>query len=354
MQNDGARSTAIAIAIALCSLHPAAAFARYVPRAEVTAASAEAVAQAKARPSEDSLVSALLRAQAELTPRPLQAEAAVQAALLQLRAAVRPLAATRAAVSALTDYRPQVTTDPLEAEQARGGPVPAFAIAATARGTLQLWDLAAAEALITRSLRGDAVPALPPTLRARAWARFVARATPTELDALQARGIPDDPAVLLALWQRRASTDTAQRMLELPTTADSYALLADLPLQLPAASARPLLMRAAEQPALASAARIAMAPLVVSDPAARQYLLATLGDEQGASSAQALAVATDAETLAALSQVLRRDPDGSRLQHALLALRAMPRSEARALLQDFASDPRRPPLLRDEVRAWLQ
>lgn len=354
MQPGRARGTTIAIAVTLYSLCPAIALAGYVPRPAVAAAADAAAAQAKTLPDEASLAAALLRTQAELTSRPLPAEAAVHAALLRLRASVRPLAATRTAVSALTEYSSQVMTDPLEVEQARGGPVPAFAIAATARGTLQLWDLAAAEALIARSLRGEAVPVLPPALQARAWARYIERATPTELDALQARGIPDEPAPLLALWQRRATADTALRMFALPITADSYALLADVTARLPADIARPLLMHAAQQPALTSAARIAMAPLVTVDADVRRYLIDTLGDDHGASSAQALAIAADAETVAALSHVLHLTAEGPRLLHALLALRTLPGSEALTLLKAFANDPQRPTPLRAEVQAWLQ
>ena len=327
--------------------------AQYVPRAELVAAAQAASLHVKSLSDEVQLTAVLRQAPVQLAGSPLQAEAAMHATLMRLRETLRPLPATRKAVAQLMNYSSQIRTDAPDPDHGRGQTAIAFAIAASARGTLRHWDLKAAEAQIAQHLRTGSALNLSAPIDDRAWARYIDAATPAELDAVQARGLPDSSAALAAWWQRRPDADTAARLLSLPVDTNSYAVLETLPAWLPADAARNLLIATERQPALRSAARLALGQLAADDALARQHLLSTLGDAEGASSAQALSAAGDA-SLDALREILSIAPEGPRLQHALLALRAMPHGEAHALLRGFTDDAVRPPALRAEVQSWLR
>lgn len=321
-------------------------------RATVEAAAQQAgqqIAQADEAALVQALVAALHRAPADA----LGGEALLQAALLRLRELPAPQASTRQRVASLLDYPSRTLTEAIDPEQARAGPVPAFRIAATARGTLRRWDEQRDAARLARTPAGLRPELDEARLRA-VLPGYLRGASPGELDRLDPTVLPADAAVLAAWFARRPDAAVLRRLLALPAQAEGHTALAAAPRVLPATEAAAVLLEAARQSGYRSAARLALAPLAVDDARVRQYLLDSLGDADGASSAQALARVADDATLGALHTLVAASGDGPAQRRALLALRGMDRADARALLARVAVDPRYPAELRNEVQAWLR
>jgi hypothetical protein len=327
------------------------ALADYVPRVALNAAQRDAAIAAKSAPDENTLAARLDQARLSAPSDPLRGEAALQQILLRLRETVTPQDSTRATVEALVDHSPLTYTDALDDERARGAlNVPAFAIGATARGTLRRWDKAAHIAALERALhRGD-----PAALRAiddpGAWLQIIAAADDPQLQLLR-MATPDDVGVRAALALRVADTAGLRELLAAPANAAGLALIARLPTALPPQTASTLLRDPALDRGYVSAARLALARLPW-DATIQRTLLQTLADADGASSAQALAA--DPRNLPALRAVLERPADALSLRRALLALRWMEDAGADATLAAFSRDPAQAAALRDEARQWLR
>ncbi|TJY64769.1 hypothetical protein E4T66_00555 [Sinimarinibacterium sp. CAU 1509] len=325
--------------------------AGYVPRSALDEAVRIAAVTAKSAPDESTLAARLDAARLSAVSDPLPAEAELQQTLLRLREAIAPQAATRMQVEALTDYSPQTYTDALDDERARGGlTVPAFEIAATARGTLRRWDKAAHRAALVSALRRGDLEALRAIDDAAAWREQIAVASDAELLLLRSADSAD-PGVRSALALRLGDTSLARDVLRAPATPAGLTLLAALPEAFESTVALTLLNDPDLDSGYRSAARLAMSRLVWSAET-QQALLAGLGDADGASSAQALA--RDPRNLPALRRIIADAPDDLSLRRALLALHWMEDAGASATLAAFSHDPAQPASLRAEVSQWLR
>ncbi|HEY1078099.1 MAG TPA: hypothetical protein VGE51_15505 [Fontimonas sp.] len=335
----------------LLTLASGAAGATYVPRADVEAAARGAALQAKQLDSEQALIGELQQARWNSVTDPLRSEARMMSALQRLRDVVAPTAASRAAVSALLDYASQTLTDPVDVEQRRQ--VPAFAISAAARAALTHWQLRADAASLRKALNSADLTTLAASRNTEALADVIGSATPLELTLLR-DSIAATPGNLHALFLRLADPQLALDALRQGAGVAGLALIADIPRVLTPAAALATLSDGSIEPGYRSAARLALSPLVATLPAAREFLLSTLGDVHGDSSAAALGRSGDADALAALADIVATGTDTPRLRHALLGLRASGAGDAQAALAAFADDPRADAALRQEVRAWLR
>jgi hypothetical protein len=183
-------------------------------------------------------------------------------------------------------------------------------------------------------------------------AELIGAADSAELSLLQQADLPQT-AARFALFERSADADIARTLLRDAPEATTQQLASTVAQRLPAATALALLGDAQVHERRRSAARLAIGTLVADHAPARAYLLSTLGDAHGASSAAALARNLDGVTLAALAAMLAAGNDDAGTRHALLALRLSDDPRATAQLRAYADDPAQPAALRDEVRAWL-
>ncbi|MFP5304335.1 MAG: hypothetical protein ACLGI7_00745 [Gammaproteobacteria bacterium] len=348
---SGAKHVSRVLAV-LLALVSSTAVAGYVPRAEVEAAARAAAVEAKAYADRSALVAGLLQAQTRSVVEPLINEARMVALLARLREAPAPSPQARTAVEALRDYAVQTYTDPVDPEQRRLQ-VPAFAVAGAARAALHRWDSAAAKAAYADALARADLAALHAATDAAALEAVVREASDAQLQLLRAADLRP-PRARRALFERLREPQLALALLRTPATPEGLQLIAGIDTVLDGPAAFAVLSDAALDDAYVSAARLAIGRLVPEHPASRAHLLATLGDGEGASSAAALSHRMDAQTLAALDEIVAGSGDGSRLRHALLALRLSGDAEARSVLARFAADETRPAALRDEVAAWLR
>ncbi len=329
-----------------------AANAAYVPRVEVEAAARSAAIQAKQIADEYALIGALQQAQWQSLIDPLRSEAQMMGTLQLLRSVTAPTETTRAAVGALLDYSSQTLTDPVDVEQ-RSRQVPAFAIAAAARSALTHWQLRADVAGLRKALAVADISSLATATNTRALAEVIGTATPVEL-ALLRDNVAATPDNLHALFLRLAEPQLALDVLRQAADPIGLMLIADIPRALSPALALETLSASGIDTEYLSAARLALAPLVHELPAARAYLLSTLGDTAGDSSAVALGRSEDADAIAALAAIVAADVDTPRLRHALLGLRASDSAAADAALGRFAADARHNKALREEISRWLR
>lgn len=276
-------------------------------------------------------------------------------ALLRLREpGLRGDAATRDAVQGLLAYAPQTWVPPADPDHGRGQWVPAYDLAAAARGTLAVWARQDAEQAARAALRtGDAsrLQALDP----QAVAAVFAEAAPATLRRLATQA-DWPPAVRVMLATRLADPALAGTLLADADDATLLDAMGPLTAALPPEAAQAWLqLLAAQRPALASSALLAMAPVAARSASTQDYLLSQLGDaERGASAAQALAAAPTPPVRAALAEVLRAAEDGARLRRALLALRWIDDAASREQLRAFSAAPQAPVALRQEVATWLR
>ncbi|MDP9140151.1 MAG: hypothetical protein M3O62_05075 [Pseudomonadota bacterium] len=346
---NGRRHALTGLLLAACS-H--AAVASYVPRAQVEAAARTAAVHAKQLGDESALVGALQQAQWRSVIDPLPNEAQMMSALEQLRSVTAPSPQTLEAVSALLDYSAQTLTDPIDVEQRRRQ-VPAFAIAGAARSALSHWQLRADVArLRTAAAQADSVT-IANFDNEDAIGEVIRSAAPAELAALHRSAAPT-PSTLHALFLRLADPQLALDALRQAPTAEGLDLITDIPRVLAPDAAFAVLSDAGIDPEYRSASRLALVPLLAQLPAARSFLLGTLADDSGDSSAVALGRSGDGAAIGALSDIVEREADSIRLRNALLGLRASAHPAARATLAQFVADERRAPALREEISAWLR
>jgi hypothetical protein len=339
-----------AACVLLLALVAPAAQAYYANRAEVAAATEAAASEAKAYSQSALIVAALQQALLQSTVEPLHAEARMQQLLLQLRDAPAS-AAARALVLDLLDHSPRTFTDAVDPEQRRRT-VPAFEIAGGARAVLRGWDDRSAQARYRDALAQADFATLRAADNPRVLAELIGAADSAELSLLQQADLPQT-AARFALFERSADADIARTLLRDAPEATTQQLASTVAQRLPAATALALLGDAQVHERRRSAARLAIGTLVADHAPARAYLLSTLGDAHGASSAAALARNLDGVTLAALAAMLAAGNDDAGTRHALLALRLSDDPRATAQLRAYADDPAQPAALRDEVRAWL-
>ncbi|MDD3764325.1 MAG: hypothetical protein PHP86_13635 [Nevskiales bacterium] len=331
-------------------LVPAQAATVYVPRPQVDLAAAQAHRNAKALPDQSSAVIAIERARLQALADPLTAEAQLQQTLLMLRDAPAPTEAARRAVAAMAGYSDQVRTDPVDPDHGRGLTVPAFQIAATARGTLRHWDKLRSGALIDRALATGDLDALRQAdagallARARSGSR-------ADLDLLMLADRPE-PAIRAELAERLQDATLATAVLRAAPDPAGFKLIGAVAATFPPDTALTVLRDPEADSGYRSAARLALTALVPRNPTVRAYLDATLGDGWGAASAQALARADAVETL--IAAAIDPSADAARQRHAVLGLQLHNSAVARDALGRIATDPRYPDALRTQVTAWLQ
>ncbi len=341
---------ALATAGLLGLLAPAQAATVYVPRPQIELAAARAHIGAKALSDQSSAIGAIERARLEALADPLTAEAQLQQILLMLRDAPAPTAAARRAVAAMAGYSDQVRTDPIDPDHGRGLTVPAFQIAATARGTLRHWDKQRSGALIDRALATGDLDALRQAdagallARARSGSR-------ADLDLLMLADRPE-PAIRAELAERLQDATLATAVLRAAPDPAGFELISTVAATFPPDTALTVLRDPEADSGYRSAARLALAPLAALNPAVRTYLDATLGDRWGAASAQALANADAVETL--IAAATGPAAGAARQRHAVLGLQLHGSAAARDALSRIATDPRYPDALRTQVTAWLQ
>ena len=284
---------------------------------------------------------------------PVPAEALLHRALLRLREPGMPHDASgQTLLQSLLGYQPQVLVPPADPDHGRGRWVPAYDLAAAARGTLAIWqrqeqEQAARGAMLTgdyaalRSSHGEVL------------ATIFREASHSQQQALASRG-PWPSEALVVLAARLADAGLATALLTQASDAELLDAINALASALAPAEAQRWLQQLVEQrPALASAALLAMGRLLPQQ--SQDYLLAQLDHpERGSSSAQALASAATPSVRAALADILSAAPDGPRLRRALLALHWMDDAAARAELRAFVAAKTGPAPLRNEVATWLR
>lgn len=306
---------------------------------------------AKATPSK---LPPLIRQQlANLSADPVLAESLLHRALLRLREPGMPRDAdSRAMLQGLLGYSPQVLVPPADPDHGRGLWVPAYDLAAAARGTLAIWQAQEAEQAARNALDRRDYASLR-RLPAEPLAAALRQSPLAPLKPLGDQG-PWPDAVLAVLAERLADLDLGMQLLAQAEEANLLNALPVLASALPPADAMRWLQTLIEQrPALASAALLTMAR--TQPQSSPDYLLAQLDSAgRGSSAAQALATIRTPRVRAALADILARDADGPRLRRALLALHWMDDAAARERLQAFADAGTAPAALRREVTTWLR
>ena len=277
---------------------------------------------------------------------PLTSESLLYEWLNSLRA-LTPPDSTRELVHSLTTYESLALAPSPEPEHRDRGLVAAFDVAGAARGTLRAWELRDNTARATAALAtGRARDLLLED--AEAWTAALEGAAPGQLENLRQQPLlPTQAAAVLA---RRLKDANLYRVL-FARPADAFVLraVAEVPATLPSTDAVSVLEAARANPALASAAIIALGRL----PAAQAALLECLSEGgQGGSCAGALA--QDPANEPALARIIGGDADDLKTRRALLALLWMPGDAARAALHEYVADARTPAQLRVEVAQWLQ
>ncbi|HET6603935.1 MAG TPA: hypothetical protein VFG21_06935 [Xanthomonadaceae bacterium] len=160
------------------------------------------------------------------------------------------------------------------------------------------------------------------------------------------------PAQVLHVLATRAPGEGIYRAaLAVVEQARALELIASIPVQLPAETARRILDELTAQEGLASSAVLAMADLAVADPEAQARLEAWLADDAlGPSAAAALARMPAADRVQRIERAAARTDNAKALAHAALALRLEASPAAREALQRLAADPRLPGAARRELR----
>jgi hypothetical protein len=237
--------------------------------------------------------------------------------------------------------------------------VPWFAVARRADGTLEAWRRDQERENWHRRLAEDPAAAIEalaadtPDQQQRA-AEAALELSDAEIGRLldAARVAPERLSADLwaAIGERSGDPQAAAEVLARGSQVQQLALIAAVPRRLPPAQAQALLERAGHQPALASAATLALAALAASHPPAADLLAHRLDDpELGPSAAAALARMPGADRVARIDAMLGAEPTALRSRHLVLALRLEGSPQAGALLQRWASDPRLPTALQREL-----
>jgi predicted deacylase len=297
-------------------LSPAQA-ARYYAPDEVDAAR-------RALPPVDTRVPSLLlqrldAARIDAATDPLAGELALHALLLALRE-VAPDAALRSAVAALLDYSSEARTDLPDPDHGPGPTAVVAPIAGAARGTLRTWDLRERAQAYAAALTQMRVP-YDASVDDDALAAAIATLPPATLESLANLAPSMPPRALRALAARAPRRELYAALLRSGDAAQSLPALVEFAQRLPAADASALLMDAASDAQIGSAAVLALGVLA-DERGVREFLLAHLGDVRlGGSAAQALAHDGSRATLDALAALLARGRDDPATRRARLALR---------------------------------
>jgi hypothetical protein len=237
--------------------------------------------------------------------------------------------------------------------------VPVFAVAQRADGTLEAWRREQERSDWRERLARDPGAAIVALAAAAADQHQRAAEAAMELDDAAiarllgaARAAPERlPADLwAALAEHSGDPQAVAEVLARGSQAQQLALIAAAPQRLPPLQAEALLERAGRQPALASAATLALATLAASHPPAAELLATRLDDaELGPSAAAGLARMPDEDRVARIGRLLGAAPSALTARHLVLALRLEGSPQAVELLQRWASDPRLPAELRQEI-----
>ncbi|MDP3859523.1 MAG: hypothetical protein Q8Q73_17340 [Stagnimonas sp.] len=320
---------------------------------QLSGAESQQARQALARLEPAQLLPLIQQTLARIDRDPVPAEALLHRTLLRLREPGAPHDASgEKLLRSLLGYQPQVLVPPADPDHGRGLWVPAYDLAATARGTLAIWQRQDQEQAARGALLSRDAAALR-SMQGAVLATVFGAASRGQLQALASSG-PWPSAALAVLATRLGDEGLATTLLAQASDAELLDAIKPLASALTAAEAQGWLQQLVEQrPALASAALLAMGRLLPQQ--SQDYLLAQLDHpDRGSSSAQALAGAATPAVRAALADILDTAPDGPRLRRALLALHWMDDAAARSSLQAFVVAQARPAQLRSEVAAWLR
>lgn len=235
--------------------------------------------------------------------------------------------------------------------------VPVFDLDGRARGTRLLWQQQAEREHWRERLAQAPQAALADLADADAGAlaraaEAIAALTPEQHAGVRAALDGGSPAALwLASARRAPDLDAYRAVLARGGEAQQLELVASARIALPADAALRFLDAAAERPALASAAILALAPLAADHTPALERLDDLLSDrEHGASAAAALARLPRPDRVQKIEALLETAPDATRATHLALALRLEGSPAAQAALRRLADDPRLPEGLRQELR----
>lgn len=283
---------------------------------------------------------------------------------LQLRAEAES-AAGRGALEALTAYQSRF----LVQFEGRGPAiVPKWRVAGVARGTLTLWDRAAAAAGAQQQLAAGTMDLAGRIAKAEraddtaALAQAFAAAPPEQLRAQRGQ--------LLAMVERNdalapAAAEAALRLQDAELAAAVLAsgdrrtatrLIAGIGEAMPAEKAFPILRDASRDEALASAAILEIGRSAAGTlTAARSFLLESLADPRtGASAAAALAALEGDDMVAEVAAELRASDDETLQSKAVLMLALDGSPRARESLRAFALRRDVSEQLRQDVLTWLR
>lgn len=282
---------------------------------------------------------------------------------LQLRTQSESAAARRA-LQWLTGYESQV----LVQKEGRGPAIiPKWRVAGVARGTLTLWDRAAAAADVQRQLKAGTTDlagalaqaesaqdarALTQALRGESSAQLLAHRE--DLLAMMARSDALAPAVAEAAL-RLQDAELCQAVFASGDKRTANRLIIGIGETMPAEKAFPILRAASQDTALASAAIVEIGKSAAALPAARDFLLETLADPaRGGSAAAALAAMADDEMVFAVAAQLQATDDQNLQSKSVLMLVLDGSPPAREGLENFARRPDVSEELRREVSKWLR
>ena len=130
-------------------------------------------------------------------------------------------------------------------------------------------------------------------------------------------------------------------------------MMGEVPTYLTSADSLDVLTIGAGRIETASAALLAMSPLVHEVPGASEFLITQLANpDRGPSAATALARAGDGATILRLRAILNSGKDGPAERHAVLALRLNNSTAAQAAIESYLNDPQASTRLKKEMSAW--
>jgi len=236
--------------------------------------------------------------------------------------------------------------------------VPALQVPMRAQGTLELWQHVERRDGWVQAFRTQPRAALRRLDSADASdidaaADAVSQLSTADFAAVRVEfdRIDPAPALWLAAAQRAADPQAVRRLLDRGQPAQRLAALTLAVDTLGPAEAQTVLDLAAEQPALASAATLALARIAVEHPPALQRLQSRLADKAlGSSAAAALARIPSPDRVERIESMLKSSTDARSAGNLVLALRLEDSADARAVLQRWAQDPRLPESLRRELQ----
>lgn len=272
-------------------------------------------------------------------------------------------AAGRRALQWLTRHQSQVY---VQHEERGPATIPLWRVAGVARGTLTLWDRAAAGGA-ARQLRagtGDLAGAMARAATvqdALALQQAMKSASPAQLAphrerllAMLAENDAMAPAIAEAALQLR-DAELSRAVLASGDRRTAARHIAGIGASLPSATAFTILREASADSELASGAIMEIGKSASDLPAARAFLLETLADpEQGGSAAAALAAMRDDEMVQAVAAQLEASDDEMLQSQAVLMLVLDGSPLAQESLRRFSLRRDVSKELRQELSTWLR